>query len=246
MAGEGSAKFEIGKVVNNMWRIAGGTFPTLWPLIIGFLVAPLALFGLFDVVAASDSDARYLNALGNFVTGFSSLPVSVAVIYAGLNLLDGHTVTPGQVLRIGREQFLPAFALAMLTGLGIALGLILFLVPGLFLAVAWTTALPVLVMENAKVMPAMKRSSSLTTNFRWPTSLTLLIVGCIYGGCFIVLAALTYLSQLINMEPVYDVALSPIFVAIVYVLGAAAQASIYRELIRIKEDGVPTVADVFS
>lgn len=61
----------------------------------------------------------------------------------------------------------PLIIASILVGLGVAGGLILFIVPGLFLAVKWALTIPAVVIEKKGGVAAMGRSWSLTAEHFW-------------------------------------------------------------------------------
>ena len=63
---------------------------------------------------------------------------------------------------------LPLIGAGVLAGLGIALGFLLLIVPGLFLLTIWAVIAPVIVLERAGVLPAFGRSRELVRGNGWP------------------------------------------------------------------------------
>ena len=66
-----------------------------------------------------------------------------------------------------KPRFGAAFRFSLLSNLGIGLGLILLIVPGMILFARWSVGLPALLREELGVSQAMRRSSSLTDGNRW-------------------------------------------------------------------------------
>jgi len=52
-------------------------------------------------------------------------------------------------------------------GLGVMVGFLFLIVPGVILAICWLVSAPVLVVEKVGVFRAMERSLALTRNHRW-------------------------------------------------------------------------------
>jgi hypothetical protein len=61
----------------------------------------------------------------------------------------------------------PIISLSLVSSLGITLGLILFVIPGVLLSLAWSVALPVLIAEKLGIVKSLSRSSELTTGSHW-------------------------------------------------------------------------------
>ncbi len=62
----------------------------------------------------------------------------------------------------GGAQYGRAFGLSILSNLGILVGIVLLIVPGVILYVRWTLALPAMMRENIDVTEALGRSNALT------------------------------------------------------------------------------------
>ena len=61
---------------------------------------------------------------------------------------EGHRASFGECLSIGLRFFLPLIAVGIVVGLGVVLGLILLIVPGVILALMWSVAAPAVVVER--------------------------------------------------------------------------------------------------
>ncbi len=87
----------------------------------------------------------------------------------------GRPVDPGRSLRFGFEHLGSVIWLSLLAGFGIALGLLLLVIPGLYLAVAWAIAVPVMLSENLRGRKALGRSRALVSGRFWPCAGVLLL-----------------------------------------------------------------------
>ena len=114
--------------------------------------------GLACAIVGGLSDT-YVPEAGNFVGNIALFFVSVLAVYFGLQarLADDEI----------RPRFGAAFGYNLLTSIGIGLGLIFFVIPGLMLLARWAVGLPALLRENLGVSEAMGRSRDLTDGNRW-------------------------------------------------------------------------------
>jgi hypothetical protein len=267
MAGAAEGRFEIGQVITNIGRILRGGWQPIWPVLLITMLAPpvvLAVIQLGLGVGAGSTQTT-LNGLPNtsFFGGANAAFGVIAVVgvivvavisfagvicanYAGVNFLDGKSTTSREALTRAGQVYLPVFGMGILVGLGVGAGFLLFIVPGLFLAVAWSVANPVRIMEKIHAVDAIGRSFRLTTNFRWPIFGVYLILICIYFGLALLVGVVSVILRLVGLGVVGALVFTPLLQAVVGMGAAAATASIYHELIRIKEGGGATVADVFS
>ena len=99
---------------------------------------------------------------------------ALSILYQGMvvelvqDVRDGrrdHSV--GQLLRSVEPVFWPLVAVSILFGLGVALGFVLLIVPGLILIVLWSVVAPVTVLERPGVFAAFGRSRRLVRGNGW-------------------------------------------------------------------------------
>jgi hypothetical protein len=94
----------------------------------------------------------------------------------------------------------PVFAASVLAAIGIAIGLFLIIVPGLFLITIWAVIVPVIVIEQAGVFAAFGRSQQLVKGRGWHvfgtlvlTFIILIVVDFVLSAIFLALPH--FLSQ---------------------------------------------------
>ena len=84
-------------------------------------------------------------------------------------------------LAFAGRRFWPIVWLQLIYGLLVSLGLLAFVVPGLYFAVAWTVAVPALLFENLRGRAALSRSRELVRGRWWPTLGLLAVVSIVTG-----------------------------------------------------------------
>jgi hypothetical protein len=141
-----------------------------------FLVAA-AVFVLLDLLTAIAADANSDQAsvggafwsVVSIVVGIvGSLWVQGALIATVADVRDGRAddaieTTYGRV----RPFLVTLFVAGILAGVGIAVGLIALVVPGLFLLTRWSVVTPVVVLEKLGAMDALRRSWELVRGNGW-------------------------------------------------------------------------------
>jgi hypothetical protein len=99
---------------------------------------------------------------------------ALAVLYEGMvvelvqDVQDGrrdHSV--GQLLRSVEPVFWQLVAVSILFGLGVAIGFVLLIIPGLILLVIWSLVAPVTVLERPGVFAAFGRSREIVRGNGW-------------------------------------------------------------------------------
>ena len=86
---------------------------------------------------------------------------------------------------------LPLLAVSLLAGLGIVIGFILIIVPGLFLMTIWSVVAPVTVIERPGVLAAFSRSRELVRGYGWQVFGVIVVVILIVIVVSIVVAIIT-------------------------------------------------------
>lgn len=123
--------------------------------------------------------------------------VLAVVIYTGsihgyLAVERGKPASIGECFSAGLSKFLPGLGLLILWSLGVGLGWVLIIVPGLMLMTMWSAALPSLVAEDCGVIESFGRSRALTKGYRWAIFGTLFVAllliyvpAVVFGGALV-------------------------------------------------------------
>ena len=133
-------------------------------VIITYLFAQSGLVSPEAMVSGAVSPAGFFaavlfSALFSMVIGAL---VQGALTRAAVSAAEGRKVSFGDSLATGLRVILPLIGLAIISGAGVALGMLLLIVPGVILALMWSVAVPVLVTERRGVFESLGRSNELT------------------------------------------------------------------------------------
>lgn len=197
--------------------------------------------GMLRAVAAADGPVAPLVAYGlasAVVVLCGSLLASAATVWASFRGLYGRPSSFGEAAgEAGRV--LPAnIAMVILMGLGVMLGSLLLVIPGVMLFLRWSVAVPALVVERAGILGSLGRSRDLTRGHRWAVLGFLLVTGLLnlvafavfgFGGGLLgrVLGGIAGQALAVVANAVANAAMSAI--------GGAATAALYFELRRAGE-----------
>lgn len=89
-------------------------------------------------------------------------------LIGGLHRLQlGEAVSWGNLFRMGAALFPGVLAVVLLSGLGIGVGIVLLIAPGLYLATRWLAVLPVAVIERPGIFASFRRSAQLVRGRSW-------------------------------------------------------------------------------
>lgn len=110
--------------------------------------------------------------------------IATAALYKAVvdTYIDG-TARAGDALRFALRRLPSLLWITLLYGLGVGLGFVLFVIPGVILYASWSLAIPVLMSENARGTKALKRSRWLVKG-RWWGVFGLLVVTMLIAGIF--------------------------------------------------------------
>jgi hypothetical protein len=124
------------------------------------------VFGLLSLVQAAidTTGVQALLAVSAGVTILGALWLQGALVVVVDDLRDGRIdLTVGQVFRRVEPRLWTLLAVGIIAAVGVAGGLILFIVPGLVLLTYWSLTVPAVVIETRGVIDAFKRSMRLVS-----------------------------------------------------------------------------------
>ena len=161
---------DIGDVLSEAWNLYKRF---LWQ----FFLTALVVFAVLDLLsalagaAAGDSvGAGIFWGLIAFVIGIVGyFWVQGALVELVRDVRDGRADrTIGETYATVRPRLPALIAAGILAALGIGIGLILFIVPGLFLLTIWSMLVPVIVIEGRAAGESFTRSREIVRGHGWP------------------------------------------------------------------------------
>ena len=169
-----------------------------------------------------------------------NLPIALASLFFQYQISQDRLARLGLIAGEGPRSGVAAlFGLGILTNLGILFGLVLLILPGIFLAVRWALSVPILIAENSRVIEAMQRSWDETKGNFWPIFITLLVVYSpivlLFVGAFV--AGFMDAEESVVLSVVLNIVLNVVVVA-----GWHAAIALYAQTGR----GRGGMADIFA
>jgi hypothetical protein len=202
------------------------------------VLLPVA-FWLFLIVAVVNGLTE-----GSFSLFWLGLVVGLAVgtLYQGMvvglvqDVQDGRLDSSvGDLMRSALPVLGPLIAAGILAGLGIGAGIVLFIVPGLYLATIWAVIAPVIVVEHRGVFDAFGRSRQLVKDHGWPVFGTIVVA---YLIAIVLSFALVAIANGIAEGPLLRIVFSALASTIAAPIEALVASVLYFKLLAIK--GQPT------
>jgi uncharacterized membrane protein len=169
-AGDGS--FRVGDAISYGWTAYWKNVGQLLLLVV--IIAAVNFVVSLIGSAVNGSAGRLVLQLISFIIG---VIVAMGLIRASLAVLEGRA--PDVRMLLETDGFGPYVVAAILVTIGVTIGLILLIVPGIILAIMWHF-FGYVIVENPTTGPvdAMRRSAEITRGHRWQLlGLGLLLVG---------------------------------------------------------------------
>ncbi len=218
-------KLDVGGTLSQVFSTYGQQAGVLLPLAFGLYLLVAIVTGLFA---------------GNFLLGLIAIGVGViaGTLYQGMvvslvrDVQDGRRDSSvGQLVEETWPVVLPLIGAGILAGIGIAIGLIILIVPGLILLTIWSVIAPVIVVERSGAIDAFGRSRALVKGNGWQVFGVIFVVFLISGIASFVLQAIGVgISDTFLMRALFSLIASTLTAPI----GALAASTIYFNLIALK------------
>jgi hypothetical protein len=159
----------IGGILGESWRLYTKFFTRFFALAaIVYLVVNLVNGIVGEAIGTSGGVRVVLELVSVIVTLIGTYWLQGALVYAVSDVRDGKidTTITGVFERV-ESKVLPLIGAGILAGIGIGIGFILLVVPGLILLTWWSLIVPVIVLENRPVMASFGRSRELVRGHAW-------------------------------------------------------------------------------
>ena len=145
-----------------------------WHLLAIAFVIYLAAAVIAALLALVSSTVGAL--LGSLVEIFAAFLLQATLVKAVQDVRDGRAdMSLGETVRAATPYFWAVAGASILAGIAITIGLILIIVPGLYLITIWAVIIPVIVLEQSGVMASFGRSHQLVRGRGWHVFGTLVL-----------------------------------------------------------------------
>ena len=227
-------KLDVGGVLSQTFSTYGAQAGVLLPL----------AFTLFLLVAVIDdlvAGSLLLFPLGLAVSVVAGTLYQGMVVNLVSDVQDGRRDSSiEELVKATMPVVLPLIGAGLLAGLGIGIGFLLLVVPGLILMTLWAVIAPVIVVERSGVIAAFGRSRELVRGNAWQVFwaiLTVVVITVVVGAVFAAIAIA--ISDTVLMRILFNVIASTVTAPI----AALVAAVIYFRLREIKGSTPPLVPE---
>ena len=164
-----------------------------------------------------------------------------AIVHVSFQDMRGKKARLSEGFKLGFSRLLPMIGMSILIGLGVTLGMILLVVPGIILALMWYVAFPVCIVEKAGPVESLSRSRELTNGYKWTIFGIALIVA-------VASAVIPLVPQLLLMKlPLVQLGVVSLIQLVMSAYSTVLLVVMYHDL-RVAKEGVDIegIASVFD
>ncbi|WKD50238.1 hypothetical protein [Microbulbifer spongiae] len=179
----GDYSFSISETVSEGWRLSKGKKRTVWLGILLYVIALIAITvvaGFITGVFTAEGDASFTQELiYNLITTIIGFPLAAGMTMIGIKIARGEDTSGTEVLAYF-DKIVPLVIVNFLMAIFIFIGLLLLVLPGIYLMVAYLFAIPLVVDQNLGPWQALEASRKAVTK-RWFSFLGFLILLLLIG-----------------------------------------------------------------
>ncbi|MBN8816441.1 MAG: hypothetical protein J0J06_13455 [Sphingomonas sp.] len=181
--------------------------------------------------------------------------VQGGLVRATMTEIEGERATFSQCVVSGFSRALPMLGIGILVALGVGVGFLLLIVPGVIFYLMWSVSIPVTVVERRSVIDSMSRSSDLTSGARGIIFALMLIIWVLTIGAGLISGMVgTAITGLEVATPAMRdwlqfaaLAADAVVTTLVTVFASAIPTALYVELREWKEGPIAdTLSDIFA
>jgi hypothetical protein len=171
-------QLDANEILKRAWQL----YKRLW--VRSFLIGGL-VFGTLHLVQAlglaQHNAGVTMLSLMLAIVGTALLQGGLIEIVRGLHVDGDDETSVGEALGRASDSGMKLIRVSLLSGLGITIGALLFVVPGLVLMTRWAVAVPVAMLEGGNARDALRRSREMVDGNGWAVFKVLFAVGLLTG-----------------------------------------------------------------
>ncbi len=190
----GNYQLSIGAVVKEAWEKVSGNKGALWIGVAIYIVAHFVISFVLGLFIGGDAPAPSAAAqmpqpgasLADTLTSLLTLPLAVGLVLLGVAVASGRQAVPTSIFS-WYDRFLKLVLTSILMTILILIGTFLLVLPGIYLAVSYQFALPLVADKGLGPWEAMETSRKIVSR-KWFTFFGLgLVAGLVTTGSLILL-----------------------------------------------------------
>lgn len=179
--GDRSYDFKLGQYLGRGWEIfKANALPFIgFTFLVGLILGVLSFILPFPLGSGNPEEGQ---AAGNLIPNILSMLLFPGFYLVAFQIARNRPTAFGDFFK-GFNRALPVLLLGIVSGLLTFIGLILLVLPGIYLAVSYMLSLPLLLDKNVDFWPAMETSRKLVGKKWWSFFLFGIVLALInFGG----------------------------------------------------------------
>ncbi|MGO9247781.1 MAG: hypothetical protein ACLQQB_03575 [Solirubrobacteraceae bacterium] len=158
-----SNRIEVGEVINRVFKIYADQAGAL----IGAAAVVFVAIGVITALLVVIAPVLVILAFVVILVGTTLYTGMVVELVADVQGDGQRDATVGQLLQAATPVLGQLILVGIIAGIGIAIGFVLVIIPGLILITIWSVAAPVVVLEHPGALKALGRSRELVRGNGW-------------------------------------------------------------------------------
>jgi MFS family permease len=220
-------KLEVGGVLSEVFAIYRENAGVLIPV-------AFWLFLAVAIVQGIAGGSLFLTLLGAILSLVASIIYEGMVVSLVRDVQDGRRdLSVGQLFQSVAPVLGSLAGASILYALGVGVGFVLLIVPGLFLLTIWAVIAPAIVIENRGAIEAFGRSRELVKGFGWPVFGVVICAALIVAVVSIILLSI---AAAIADGPILRIVLGVLASTVTAPVTALVAGVLYYRLLQLKGD----------
>jgi len=149
-------------VLKEAWELISGFKATAWGALLIYLGITIAVTIPFEFLG---KDSAIIGFIGQIIIGLVTYPIYAGITMLAIRRSVGAPTNAFMVFDF-YSKIMPIFLLYVLMMILIMVGLVLLVLPGIYLMVAYSLAIPLLVEKNMRLWDALETSRKMVSK-RW-------------------------------------------------------------------------------
>jgi hypothetical protein len=182
-------QMNVGDILDTTFTMYKQSYKKYWAITaLGSVPVALANFFVLLLMPASDDPMLFFDAglvVGSLVTWmitiFFSTVMYAALIFYVSEQINGRDLEVKEAFMQGLKKFAPLFGGALLVGLGVILGTIALIIPGIYLAVLFAMYVHAIIIEGESPWNSLMRSRKLVGGNWWRSLGIFILIGVLTG-----------------------------------------------------------------